>query len=79
MAQTSKRNQTLIASSIFDPGYGVSVKSLENHMLYGYPKEMFVESNTTKHKHKGWFYDHITKKFYRWNDLMKIYQTKDNA
>ena len=43
-------------------------------MLYGYPKEMFVESNTTKHKHKGWFYDHITKKFYRWDDLMDLYQ-----
>jgi hypothetical protein len=50
-------------------------------MLYGYPKEMFIESNFIKHKYKGWFYDNITKKFYRWNDLMALHslRLKDNV
>ena len=77
MAQTTKRNQTLIASSVFDPGYGVSVKSLEDYMLHGYPKEMFVESEYKgKHKHPGWHYDNVTKKFYRYNDLIALYKDR---
>ncbi len=77
MAQAPKTNKTLIASSVFDPGYGVSVKSLENYMLHGYPADMFVESKYEgKHKHPGWHYDNVTKKFYRWNDLMTLFKDR---
>jgi hypothetical protein len=32
----------------------------------------YIESDHENHKHKGWFYDHITQTFYRWNDFIKI-------
>jgi len=46
-------------------------------MLHGYPKDMFVESKYKgKHKHPGWHYDSVTKKFYRYNDLIALYKDK---
>ena len=34
-------------------------------------KEDYIESKIPpeKHEHLGWFWDLVTKKFYRWNDL----------
>jgi hypothetical protein len=34
-----------------------------------YPTEMYVESENKNQKHKGWFYDSDTKKFYRWDNF----------
>ena len=34
-----------------------------------YPQEMYVESENKNQKHKGWFYDSETKKFYRWDNF----------
>ena len=35
-----------------------------------YPK--YKESDHKNHKYQGWFYDHVTKTFYRWNDLIEV-------
>jgi hypothetical protein len=39
----------------------------------------YIESKHKNHKHKGWFYDHITKAFYRWNDFIKVVKQHGNS
>ena len=48
-------------------------------MIYGLPDHMFVHSHKHQHKYKGWFYDTITKKFYRWDDLMALHASRKES
>jgi hypothetical protein len=34
-----------------------------------FPKDKYVESENKNQKHKGWYWDSETKKFYRWDNL----------
>ena len=63
----------------FPSNFGISAKFLEDYMIHGLPDHMFVQSHKDQHKHKGWFYDNITKKFYRWDDLMALHASRKES
>ena len=63
----------------FPSNFGISAKFLEDYMIHGLPDHMFVQSHKHQHKHKGWFYDNITKKFYRWDDLMALHASRKES
>jgi len=42
-----------------------------------FSKEMYIESDKSEHKYTGWFFDYITKKFYRWDDLISLLKSRN--